>query len=112
MNTKTYPTPNFLLSRIRQNRHLSSKDIYQYFYQEVQRKELETMKYMQIALDVIERKQQRINIVSSENRDKIEFALRILSEVDTEIRQEVLHKNTSFLIDLERVLKFDPANPV
>jgi hypothetical protein len=110
MNSNTYPTPNFLLSRIRQNRQLSPKQIYQFFYKEVQRKELETMKYMQIALDLIERKQQRINIVSSEDRDKIEFALRILSEVDAEIRQEVLHKNSSFLIDVERVLKFDLAD--
>ena len=109
----TYPTPNFVLSTIRNNRNIPPKGMYQIFYKAIQQKELETMKYMQIALDLIALKQKKINIDSDNSEDKArrQYAVQILSEVDADIRN-VVSKNTSFLRDLQRVLTFQLDGPV
>ena len=103
-----YPSPNnFLLHTIRTNRYASPKEIYNIFYSEIQRREIETMERLKFVFDLIETKKKKINVVSNnlEEIERIKYTLQILSEMETDIRNEAL-KPGKFLKDLDNLLKF------
>lgn len=99
----------YFLNNIRSMPKAPPDVIYSHFYNQIQKKQAEEVKFMSIALDAIEKKIREINVNTNSDEDR-NFVIKtttILNELSRDIRKKHTEKYHIFLSSLENVLSFE-----
>lgn len=84
--------------------------VYNNFYKKIQQRQLNEIKTLKKAFDIIDKNVREINVVTEdpEMKNKISWQTQILMKVDRELREAHVKNDSEFLNALDTVLKFKP----
>lgn len=97
-----------VLNKIRNMPKATATQIYNYYYTEIQKKQLEEIKILKHPLDLIDKAIRKINVVTDDPVEKayIIKTTAMLQKMDMEIRQHHAKPGAEMLSALDTVFKY------
>ncbi len=100
----------FFLNTVRRFPKAPPAAVYKKLYTQIQERQLNEIKTLKKAFDIIDKNVREINVVTEdpEMKNRISWQTQILMKVDRELREEHVKNDSEFLNALDTVLKFKP----